>query len=587
MKRAFVIGTGLAGAVAIAVASVALGGAALSGTVLSGVLHAQSEGFVRVTQKMLENPSPDDWLMYSRTYDAQRYSPLKQITRANVAGLKEVFKKELGNGPHEGIPLVYRGVMYVQLPGAAIQAINAATGETIWEHKRPQGSSRAKALSIFDDMVYYMAPDNTVVALDAATGAVRWEAKTLGGPTAGTIVVDGKVISGRACGGAGINCYIAAHDAKTGKELWKFHAAAKDDDPNSKTWGGVPQDERLTGAWGLPGGYDPARKLVFWGIANPMPNTRLARHAGNPDAVPYETPSDLYSNSTVALNPETGKLVWYYQHLPGDDWDEDYPHERTLIRTSVNPDPKFVKWINPDIPKGQQREIMLAVGEGGGIWALDRQTGQFLWASPFPFDHKDFLISNIEPKTGKVFINRNLMFSKPGDRHVICYWNTRSYWPTAFDPTRNSLYVPYLENCLDMTAGEGGARDKRGGALADGASMDTWQGLMKVNASTGEMTPIHKQKAPSNGAVLATAGDLIFWGDLDHKFRAHDADTGKVLWEANLNGPVQNSTITYSANGKQYVAVVTGVGLNTAGIIDQAGIKPNRTYNALYVYALP
>jgi alcohol dehydrogenase (cytochrome c) len=552
-------------------------------------VQAGETGFVPVTDKMLLNPSPDDWLMYSRTYDAQRFSPLKQITKSNVGQLREAFKKELGNGPHESIPNAYRRVLYVQFPGAVIQAINGATGETIWEYKYPSGgSSRAKALSIYEDMVYYTAPDNSVVALDARTGAVRWTTKTPGNPTAGNIVIDGKVLSGRACGNNGTNCYVLALDAKTGKEVWKFYSVAQDSDPEAaKTWGGVPQEKREASQWGLPGGYDPQRHLIYWGISNPMPNTRLARHNGNPAAVSYDTPSDLYSNSTVALNPETGKLVWYYQHLPGDDWDEDYPHERTLIRTAIIPDPKSVKWINPDIKKGQQRDIMLSVGEGGGMWALDRQTGQFLWATPFPFDHPNFLISNIEPKTGKVTINKKLMFTKAGEQHLICYWNTRSYWPTAYSPVHNALYVPYLENCLDMTAGEAGARDKRGGQIAPGADLNTWQGLMKVNASTGEMTPIFKEHAPSNGAVLATAGDLIFWGDLDHKFRAFDADNGKVLWETTLNGPVQNSTITYAVDGKQYVAVLTGVGLNTAGIIDQAGIKPNRTYNALYVFALP
>jgi len=546
--------------------------------------------FVPVTQKMLENPSPDDWLMYSRTYDAQRFSPLKQITKSNVGQLKEAFHKELGNGPHESIPIAYRGVLYVQSPGAAIQALNGATGETIWEYKYASGgSSRAKALSIFDDMVYYTAPDNSIVALDAMTGAEHWKVKTPGGPTAGTIVVDGKVLSGRACGNNGTACYVLALDAKTGKELWKFYTVAQDSDPEAaKTWGGVPQEKREASQWGLPGGYDPQRKLVFWGISNPMPNTRMARHNGNPDAVSYDTPSDLYSNSTVALNPETGKLVWYYQHLPGDDWDEDYPHERTLIRTAVNPDPKFVKWINPDIRKGQQRDISLSVGEGGGMWALDRQTGQFLWATPFPFDHPNFLISNIDPKTGRVSINKSLMFTGYDQHHVICYWNTRSYWPTAYSPQHNALYVPYLENCLDMTSVDPkNGRDKRSGIMAPGANMDTWQGLMKINASTGEMTPLFKEHAPSNGAVLATAGDVLFWGDLDHMFRAFDADSGKVLWEQKLNGPVQNSTITYAVNGKQYVAVLTGVGLNTAGIIDQAGIKPNRTYNAVYVFGLP
>jgi alcohol dehydrogenase (cytochrome c) len=553
-------------------------------------VRAGEKAFVPVTDKMLLNPSPDDWLMYSRTYDAQRFSPLKQITKSNVGQLTEVFKRELGNGPHESIPIAYRGVLYVQFPGNIIQAIDGATGETIWEYKHGErGSSRAKALSIYDDMVYYTAPDNSIVALDAQTGAVRWSVKTPGNPTAGTIVIDGKVLSGRACGNNGTNCYVLALDAKTGKEAWKFYSVAQDSDPEAaKTWAGVPEAKREASQWGLPGGYDPQRHLIFWGISNPMPNTRVVRHAGNVGAVPYTTPADLYSNSTVALNPDTGKLVWYYQHLPADDWDEDYPHERTLIRTAVNPDPKFVKWINPDIRKGQQRDIMLMVGEGGGMWALDRQTGQFLWATPFPFEHPNFLISDIDPRTGRVTINKDLIFTGPDQRHVICYWNTRSYWPTAYNPQRNALYVPYLENCLDMTSVDPSkGRDKRGGIIAPGADIETWQGLMKVNASTGEKTPIFKEHAPSNGAVLATAGDLIFWGDLDHMFRAFDADNGKVLWETRLNGPVQNSTITYAANGRQYVAVLTGVGLNTAGVIDQAGIKPNRTYNALYVFALP
>ena len=547
--------------------------------------------FVPVTQKMLENPSPDDWLMYSRTYDAQRFSPLKQITKSNVGQLKEAFHKEIGNGPHESIPIAYRGVLYVQSPGAAIQALNGATGETIWEYKYASGgSSRAKALSIFDDMVYYTAPDNSIVALDAMTGAERWKVKTPGGATAGTIVVDGKVLSGRACGNNGTACYVLALDAKTGKELWKFYTVAQDSDPEAaKTWGGVPQEKREASQWGLPGGYDPQRKLVFWGISNPMPNTRMARHNGNPDAVSYDTPSDLYSNSTVALNPETGKLVWYYKHLPGDDWDEDYPHERTLIRTAVNPDPKFVKWINPDIRKGQQRDISLSVGEGGGMWALDRQTGQFLWATPFPFDHPNFLISNIDPKTGRVSINKSLVFTGYDQHHVICYWNTRSYWPTAYHPGVNSLFVPYVENCLDMTSEgpNGDPREKRSGIPRPGSDPNTWSGLMKINMSTGEMKPVFTGRAPSNGAVLTTAGNVVFWGDLDQKLRAFDAQSGKMLWEQTLDGPVQNSTITYSVGGKQYIAVLTGSGALSGALMDQAGIKPNRAYNALYVFALP
>jgi len=556
---------------------------------VTGVVSAQRQPFVPVSQEMLLKPSPDDWLMYSRTYDAQRFSPLKQITKQNVGQLKEVFKKELPAGPHESIPIVYRGVMYLLMPGNSLQAIDASTGALIWEHRRPSGASRAKTIAIYDDLVYYTAPDGFIVALDARTGEVRWETKTSGGMVSGTIVVEGKVISGRSCAPRRENCYIVAHDAKTGAEVWRFYTAAGPKEPGGETWADAPEATRAASTWGLPGGYDPGRRLLYWGIANPTPNTRADRHGGRSDAIPTESPADLYSNSTVALNPDTGKLVWYYQHLPGDDWDEDYAHERTLLRTAVRPDPKFVKWINPDVKRGEQRDIAMMVGEGGGIFALDRVTGQFLWASPFPFDTPNFLIGHIDGKSGRVSLNKDDLFSGPSQRRVICYWNTRSYWPTAYHPALNSLYVPYVENCLDMTtAGPGGQpRERRVGIPREGSDPNTWAGLMKINASTGEMVPMFKGRAPSNGAVLATAGDVVFWGDLDQKFRAFDAASGKVLWEQALGGPVQNSTITYAVNGKQYVAVLAGSGSLSGGLMDQAAIKPNRNYNALYVFALP
>ena len=556
------------------------------------VLQAQqSRAFTPVTTAMLVNPPAEDWLMYSRTYDAQRHSPLRQITRDNVSTLREVFKKEFATGNQESIPLVHDGVMYVMLPGNTVQALDATTGAVLWEHKRTSGATRAKALALYEDMVFYTAPDtpeNMIVALDARTGAVRWETKTAGNTTSGAIVVEGKVLSGRTCR-TQADCYISAHDAKTGKEAWRFYTAAGDDDPGGASWAGSPVAGRLATTWGLAGGYDPARRLIFWGVANPMPNTRMDRHGGNAEAIPAHSPADLYSNSTVALNPDTGKLVWYYQHLPGDDWDEDYTNERTLVRTAVNPDPKAVKWINPDITRGEQRDVALMVGEGGGIWALDRDKGQFLWANPFPFDAPNFLISNIDGKTGRVHLNDAVRLKKPGDRKVVCYWNTRSYWPTAYHPGLNALYVPYVENCLDMTAADpaNNVRERRVGIAREGSNLATWAGLMKVDVATGVMKPIYTGQAPSQGAVLTTASDLVFWGDLNQKFRAFDAGSGRILWETTLGGVIQNSTITYAVNGKQYVAVLTGSGLTTSSPISQARIKPVRTYNALYVFALP
>ena len=182
------------------------------------------------------------------------------------------------------------------------------------------GANNTKAFAMFEDMIYYPAGD-TIVALDARTGTVRWETVAAQGGrlSSGLIMAGDKIISGRTCGGTPrqASCYIAAHDARTGKELWKFHTAAGADDPiGDKSWGGAPVDGRSASTWGLTGSYDPVKKIIYWGVANPTPNTRAARHGGNSNAIGMSAPADLYSNSTVALNPETGKLLWYYQHLP-------------------------------------------------------------------------------------------------------------------------------------------------------------------------------------------------------------------------------------------------------------------------------
>jgi alcohol dehydrogenase (cytochrome c) len=561
---------------------------------LATAAAAQVDNFTAVTSQMLVNPDPEDWLMYSRTYDAQRFSPLKQINRRNAGRLEMVWSKELDRGTHQSIPVVHDGVIYFVGPGGIVYALDGVNGKAIWEYKREFANAalatntKTKTIAIYQDFIFYTAADGHVVALDAKTGKIRWEA--LAGAaqhTSGPIVVEGKVLTGRACSGTRESCFIAAHDALTGKELWKFYTIPAPGEPGSETWGPAgPAPNMMASVWGLPGGYDPARKLVYWGISNPMPNTRMERHNGDPDAIPRRAPADLYSNSTVALDPATGKLAWYYQHLPGDDWDEDYTHERVLLRTSFNPDPRFVKWINPDVTRGEQRDVAVMVGEGGGIWTLDRGTGQFLWASPFPYDIPEFVISDIDVKTGQTLLNWNLVHKKPGEKQMICFFNTKSYWPMAYSPNNNSLYVPYADNCIELIAPGPGVRGGRNPIMRPGSDPTKFAGIAKVNMSTGEVRRIYESAAPGNGALLATAGDLIFWGDLDRKFRAFDADTGKTVWQTTLGGAIQNSTITYAVNGKQYLAVMTGgLGLVQSNLSRQAGIEP-ATHNQIYVFAL-
>jgi alcohol dehydrogenase (cytochrome c) len=579
--------------------------AALAGLVETAVDAQTADGagraFVPVTDATLANPDPADWLHLSRTFNQQRFSPLNQINKGNVAQLRMAWSRGLPAGVQESTPIVYRGVMYVMAPGASLQALDATSGDLIWEYKRdyPRGvlpqAARAKSLGIYDDMIYFGAPDGFLVAVDARTGKLRWETKVDNGQitAGGLLVADGKVISNRTCEqGKREFCFIAAHDAKTGKEVWRFYVTAAPGDPGGNTWASLPVDQRAAGPWGLPGSYDPMRKVTYWGVANPNPYTRMKRH-GRFDAVSLTSPSELYSNSTVALNVETGKLVWYYQELPSDDWDADHNQERILVRTRVRPDPKHVKWISPALTTEAEQDVVVTVAEGGGMFAVARDTGRFLWARPFPYDDPNLNMNAINVETGQTSVNPDKLFKKDGDSIVGCYHNTRGLWQIAYHPGKNSLYVPFHDQCLTMEAVNSNANGygRRTGVMRPGSDPNKYMNIGKIDLATGEMRVIYSQPQPTNGSALTTAGDLVFFGDLNRRLRAIDADNGKVLWETIVGGMIMNSTITYAVNGKQYVMVYTGGGQSVTtgpiGVAPKSIPSPVIGHNAVYVFALP
>ena len=376
-----------------------------------GEALAQSGGdFVPVTDAMLQDPAPADWPMWRRTLNGWGYSPLDQIERENVGDLRMVWSRALGPGSQQGTPLVYDGVMYMPNPSDVIQAIDAATGDLAWEYRRnlPDDLEEFipafllqtnRNLAIHGDLIIDTSSDDYVFALDAATGRLSWETEILdytkqpAHQTSGPIIAKGKIISGRGClpRGGPDACVVTAHDARTGSELWRTHLIPRPGEPGDETWGNVPyENRRHVGAWMVPS-YDPTLNLIYVGtsVTSPAPKFML----GGTDK------KHLYHNSTLALDADTGEIEWYYQHL-NDHWDLDHPFERMLVDTAVAPAADAVSWINPRLRPGELRKVVTGIpGKTGVVYTLDRETGEFLWATPTVTQN---VISHIDGATGGV-----------------------------------------------------------------------------------------------------------------------------------------------------------------------------------------
>ena len=539
----------------------------------------ESRDLAPVTDAMLRDPDPGDWLLPHRTYDFQAFSPLDEINRDNVHRLQLAWMRAMDEGPQQIRPLVYDGVMFVEHPGNSdhLQAWDATTGDLLWDFERqpPQDirehtrfGDRTRSLSIYGTSLFHATADAQLLALDARSGEPRWLQRTADyrdGIThsSGSMIINGQVLSGRTCEPASpiARCFISAHDAESGDEHWRFYTAAGSDDPGGRTWGDLPVAKRVhTSAWGLPGSYDPELDLLYWGIAVPLPYSRIVRR-GTWD-IGDRTPCELYSNSTVALRPGSGSLEWYYQHLPCDDWDQDFVQERTLIDTVVDPDPDAVMWINPDLAgTAERRKVVVTIGEPGGLFVLDRETGEFLWAAPLPYDNTErFVIRDIDPATGQVFINMDLVARELGQQFIICGHNVKGYWGWSYSPATNLLYIPFNRSCLNQTANDRTVNGvgPRFSIPEPGRESSDLTEIWALDVSTGRVAWRFGTRAPNAGTVVATAGNVVFHGDLNRRLRAFDAETGDVLWETILGSQITGYPVTYRAGGRQYLAVPVG-----------------------------
>jgi len=365
--------------------------------------------FVTVTDQMMRAPRPENWLIHRGNYQAWGYSPLDQISKANVKNLQLVWSRAMEPGANEATPIVYNGVMYLGDPGDVIQAIDAATGDLMWEYRHPlppAGSlrnglgQRKRSIALYGDQVYFVTWDNIVVSLDARTGEVVWQTNRGGeldvSNSSGPIVANGVVIAGSTCQYSSHGCYVTGHDAKTGRELWRNQMIPHPGEPGDETWAGSPFESRwMTGVWGQIT-YDPELDLVYYGSTGVGPASEAQRKM--PGATMAGT------NTRFAVRPKTGEVVWKHQVLPRDNWDQECTFEMMIINTPVNPSATDMLSVNPNARRGPRKTLTGVPCKTGIAWSFDAATGEFLWAKPTTEQN---IVARIDPK-GLVTVNEDV-----------------------------------------------------------------------------------------------------------------------------------------------------------------------------------
>jgi len=504
-----------------------------------------------VTDSTLKSPPESSWPSWRRTLDDSGFSPLTRITKGNVQRLRLSWSLALSPGPNETTPLVHDGVIFVQSFGDHIEALDAASGDELWHYHRelPKGTAPTvhRNMALYGENVYAATSDVQVVALRAKTGEVIWEQpigefnrgdRSDGGPiVANGIVMQG--VNGWSQGGE----YIVGLDAATGKLLWRFNTIARPGAPNGNSWNGVPLEKRTGGSVWTAGSYDSQVGLAFFGPA-PTYDTGPLRKPVLGAGITNEA---LYTNATVALEPKTGKLVWYYQHVPNDQWDLDWAFERHVVRMSVN---------------GSIRELVLTSGKEAVYDALDARTGAFMFSVDLGLQN---LFDSIDPHSGIKSVKQDLI---PGDDKtvMICPHEAggKSWLPASYDARREILYVPLVDACMDLIPTRKGhgflSTDVRPTVRPRPGSDGRYGRLQAIDFAGRTTVWTKRQRAPLTTGVLATAGGVLFAGSLDRSFTAFSADNGERLWTTRLSDAPNAAPITYLANGKQYVVVVTGAG---------------------------
>ncbi len=517
----------------------------------AGEAHVTPVPFSRILAA--SQAEPQNWLTYSGSYSSQRYSNLTQITPGNAKdlALKWVFQAR-SLEKHEVTPLVVDGVMYTVQFNDVI-ALDAVTGKPIWTHAyKPSPDAHAccgqltRGLAILGDKVFLAALDTHLIALDAKTGKEVWNVQVADPKekysfTHAPLAIKDKIIEGPSGGEFGIRGFLAAFDANTGKEVWRFNTIPGPGEPGNETWAGDSWKHGGAPIW-MTGSYDPDTNLTFWGVGNPGPDWNGDGRLGD----------NLYSCSVIALDADTGKLKWYYQFSPHNEFDWD------SVQVPVLAD---IEW------KGRPRKVMLWANRSGVFYVLDRTTGEFLLGKPFV---KTNWLAGFDEK-GRPLRTPGVVPTKEGTLVYPGNQGATNWYNPSYSPKTGLFYIPTWENSSTTYIKDEEPPEFHSGQTFSGAfprggrkEDDFYSAIRAIDPRTGEKKWNYRLRVPSTEAgVLTTAGNILFSGGRDGAFYALDARDGKLLWETNLGPSVAAGPMTFAVNGKQYVSIQAGPSLFT------------------------